>query len=291
MIALEMRKELVAADGPMWLDLAIELKEGSLIGITGPSGAGKTTILRALSGLLTPESGRIRVGDELWYSSDLGVNLRPQQREVGLLFQDYALFPHMTVRQNLEFATRDRRHVDELLALVELEALADRFPETLSNGQKQRVALARAVVRRPKLLLLDEPLSGLDPQMRRRLQDELLRLHRRFELTTILVSHDLAEVFRLCERVVRLERGMIVADGDPWQLVDEHETSHKFSFIGEVVDIRPADVVFLAVVAVGQQLIELVLTADDRLRIDVGQQVLIGSKAFNPVVKPVGEPL
>ncbi len=217
-IALRVRTPLSGPAGPFWLDVDLRIAPGSLVAITGPSGAGKTTLLRAAAGLARPAEARIRVGRTLWSDSAARVNLPTRKRSIGLVFQDYALFPNMTVRGNVDYAIGSRTHrdeVDELLQLVELEGLADAMPDRLSGGQKQRLALIRALARRPSLLMLDEPLSALDPAMRRKLQDDLLRLHRRFGTTTLLVSHDASEILRLADRVVRLEHGRVVFDGGP----------------------------------------------------------------------------
>jgi molybdate transport system ATP-binding protein len=217
-IALRVRTPLSGPAGPFWLDVELRIAPGSLVAITGPSGAGKTTLLRAAAGLTRPAEARIRVGRTLWSDSAARVNVPTRKRSIGLVFQDYALFPNMTVRGNVDYAIGSRTHrdeVDELLQLVELEGLADAMPDRLSGGQKQRLALIRALARRPSLLMLDEPLSALDPAMRRKLQDDLLRLHRRFGTTTLLVSHDASEILRLADRVVRLEHGLVVFDGRP----------------------------------------------------------------------------
>ena len=178
MISCEIEKTLKAPGGEMKLHLDLEFKKGELATLYGESGAGKTSTLRMLAGLLTPDRGRIVVGDRTWFDSDRKINLKPQERNLGFVFQDYALF----------------------------DELQDRKPETLSGGQKQRVALARALVGKPELLLLDEPLSALDAKIRTRLQDAILALHREFGLTTLLISHDLGEIHKLSDHVVELER-------------------------------------------------------------------------------------
>ncbi|MEJ2584188.1 MAG: ATP-binding cassette domain-containing protein [Robiginitalea sp.] len=194
MISCAIEKVLSAAGGEMKLHLELELKKGELITLYGESGAGKTSALRMLAGLLTPDRGRIVVGGHTWFDSEKNINLKPQQRNLGFVFQDYALFPHMTVRENLEYGARqgkDNALVSHLIEMVALGDLQNRKPDTLSGGQKQRVALARALVGKPELLLLDEPLSALDARIRSKLQDDILALHREFGLTTLLISHDL----------------------------------------------------------------------------------------------------
>ena len=285
MIELRLEKTLDTNSGRVPLRLDLLIAKGSLVAITGPSGGGKTTLLKIIAGLVRPETGQLRVDGELWVDATGGCQRPPQQRSVGMVFQDDALFPHMTVRQNLRYASDDRAFVDELLALVDLTPLAERYPQNLSGGQKQRVALARAVARRPQILLLDEPLSALDPQTRRRLQDALKTLHQRFALTTLLVSHDTAEIYRLAQRVLLLDAGQIISDGTPQATFLNRRTSHKFSFVGEVLAIEQVDTLYIATIVTGEQISEVVLTAQDVAQIAPGDTVLVGSKAFNPVVR------
>ncbi len=218
MIEIRIKKQLIVASGPTELEVDLQIPRGELLALTGPSGAGKTTLLRIVAGLLRPEQGFIQCEGVSWLDTRKRYALRPQDRNVGLVFQDYALFPNMTVRGNLCYALQrgeSRRLVDELMATTELTALAGRYPHQLSGGQQQRVALARALVRRPRLLLLDEPLSALDFPMRRRLQDYLREVHQQYELTTILVSHSKEEVKRLADRVIRMEEGKIIEPEAP----------------------------------------------------------------------------
>jgi molybdate transport system ATP-binding protein len=212
-------KALHTASGPRTLDVRLTLAPGELLAISGPSGAGKTTLLRLLAGLDRPDGGFIQAENQAWYSKERRQWLPPQQRPLGFVFQDYALFPNMTVRQNLAFAATGQpqatRIINELLETLELAELAERRPAVLSGGQQQRVALARALARRPRLLLLDEPLSALDLPTRLRLQQVLADVHRQFELTTILISHDPAEINRLATRVLELELGQVRRLGPP----------------------------------------------------------------------------
>jgi molybdate transport system ATP-binding protein len=270
----------------MRLRIDVQVPRGQLVALYGESGAGKTSTLRMLAGLMAPDSGRIAVGGKTWFDPASGVNLRPQQRGLGFVFQDYALFPHLTVRQNLEFGaeTGHKAGVDELIALVELGELQHRKPGTLSGGQKQRVALARALVRRPALLLLDEPLSALDLKIRLKLQDYLLRLHREYGLTTLLISHDLGEIHKLCDRVLVLERGEVVRDGTPAEVFLGNRISGKFRFTGEVLDIEPQEFLFLVTVRVQDQVVQVVALPSEVGGLTVGDRVLLASKAFNPVL-------
>ena len=234
MIATEIYQPLRTASGDAALDIVFTLGSGELVAFSGPSGSGKTTLLRILAGLLQPQRGKIRFFDQTWLDTVQHINLRPQERQAGIVFQDYALFPNMNVRQNLEYALQrgqDKTVIDELVAIMELEALLRQFPYQLSGGQQQRVALARALVRRPALLLLDEPLSALDSDLRARLQDYILEVHRLFKLTTILVSHDFQEIRKMADRMFRLENGRIVAEGGPEALLGRRPAKAPVEFI------------------------------------------------------------
>ena len=222
MLSLQITKPLHGAGGAMQLDLDLQIEAGSFVAITGTSGSGKTTFLRILAGLEMAE-GSIHFGESVWLSDRK--RLSPQERKVGLVFQDFALFPNMTVEGNLRYVRDDATWIERLLAMTELTTLRDRYPDKLSGGQKQRVALARALMHRPKLLLLDEPLSALDPQMRGTLREKILEVHREFGMTTLLVSHDTDEVAQMADRIVRLEHGNIVEDvrvdsSDPQMKID-----------------------------------------------------------------------
>jgi len=206
---------------PIPLDVEIECDGGELLALVGPSGSGKTTILRSIAGLYQPRSGFIHCGGETWLECEGGTNLSPQQRRIGFVFQDYALFPHQSALQNvttalshLDAAARDER-ARELLALVNLRGLERRLPDHLSGGQRQRVALARALAREPKILLLDEPFSAVDQITRRKLQQELVVLRRSIEIPIVLVTHDLYEAASLADRLYVVHRGKTLQNGAP----------------------------------------------------------------------------
>jgi molybdate transport system ATP-binding protein len=287
MIKLKVTKRLCTTTGNMDLSVDLAIKEQDFVTFFGKSGAGKTTLLRILAGLTLPDAGKIEVGNSVWFDSAQRINLPPQKRRIGFVFQDYALFPNMTVRENLAYAL-DKKNpchaVDELLEMVDLSGLENRRPDTLSGGQKQRVALARALVRSPEILLLDEPLSALDADMRIKLQDELLEIHRKFKLTTIMVSHDSAEIFKLSNRVVMLNAGAVIKQGAPSEVFPGSSISGKFKFSGQIANIQQNDVVYVLTVMVGNNLINVVATDEEVQGLAIGARVIVASKAFNPII-------
>jgi molybdate transport system ATP-binding protein len=286
MISIDLYKKLETADGSMVLQMQTELPIGSFITLYGPSGAGKTSTLRMLAGLLKPDKGTLMVNEVSWYDASRNINLRPQKRHIGYVFQDYALFPHMSVKENLEYghSAKSGISIDELLGLMELGSLANRKPQTLSGGQQQRVALARALAQQPEILLLDEPLAALDYKFRLKLQDYLYRIHREFNLTTIMVSHDISEISRLSDLVVVLDHGRIVKQGTPDKVFVNRQISGKFKFVGEVQKIEKQDIIYIVSVLVHSQLIKVVAQPTEMQGIDVGDKVMIASKAFNPII-------
>ncbi len=292
MLEIQLRKTLLSAQGTMLLDIDTNIESGKITTLFGTSGAGKTSILRMLAGLLAPEGGKVVINGRLWYDAAQGTALKPQQRSIGYVFQDYALFPNMTVRQNLEFAFSNKKEVrqnqaliGQLMELMELDELQNRKPVTLSGGQRQRVALARALVSKPDLLLLDEPLSALDQTMRQTLQNYLLQLHQEFNPTILLVSHDVGEIFKVSDQVLVLEQGRITRKGTPSQIFAQQQLSGKFQMVGKVVDIIAEDVVYIVAVLVGNQVVKVVADAQDVAALEVGNEVLLASKAFNPLIR------
>jgi len=230
MIYLKINKALHGAKGVMDLKLSLEIQKGEFVVLHGKSGSGKTTLLRVLAGLEEADA-IIKVDSEIW--QDASINLPVQKREIGFVSQNYALFENMTVEQNLLFVQKDRTLANHLLELAELTELKNRYPKNLSGGQKQRVSICRALMKKPKLLLLDEPLSALDPAMRTKLQQELKTLHKEFQTTTIMVSHNPSEIYHLATRVIELREGKIISDKEP--------QSDGFILDAEVVEIQKVD--------------------------------------------------
>ncbi len=241
MIEIDIKKELNTAHGKEELRVKIEIQNGDSVALFGKSGSGKTTLLRILAGLERPQSGKIVVDGVVWFDAKKKINLPPQKRGVGFVFQDYALFPHMSVYENLTFALSDKRElqrVDEILEIMEIQNLVNHKPSMLSGGQQQRVALARTLVNQPKILLLDEPLSALDTQMRHKLQSELLKVQSHFNLTTILVSHDIAEIIKLSKRLLELKNAQIVYDNTPLERFVKSKARGNFDALAEIVAMQ-----------------------------------------------------
>ncbi len=288
MIVLDLHKKLNANQGDMNLEVELSIAEGSFTAIQGKSGAGKTSLLRMIVGLMQPDRGAISVKRQPWFDNKAKINLEIQKRGVGYVFQDYALFPNMTVKENLEFALPkgdSKSIIQDLVELMELGDLQFLKPETLSGGQKQRVALARALVQQPKLLLLDEPLSALDTEMRSKLQYHVLTLHKEFNLTTLMVSHDNAEVLRLADNLIIMDSGKVIRQGKPAEVLGGSTVTGKFQFSGEVIGIKAEGVVSIITVMVAKELVRVVSDVEEATSLSVGDKVLVASKAFNPIIK------
>jgi iron(III) transport system ATP-binding protein len=216
-----------AANAPHVLsDISYTLPSGKFFGLLGPSGCGKTTLLRAIAGLDHPSKGDITMDGMAWFRGQDHSCLAPEKRNVGFLFQSYALWPHMSVAENVAFPLKMKKlpvdeiqaQVSKMLSKVGLEGFENRIPSSLSGGQQQRVALARALIQKPKLLLLDEPLSNLDASLRDSMREEIKRLHLEFKMTSIIVTHDWKDAEQLCDQVVVLNQGCIEQSGSPQQI-------------------------------------------------------------------------
>ncbi|MFV0482284.1 MAG: ATP-binding cassette domain-containing protein, partial [Campylobacteraceae bacterium] len=205
-----------------------------------------------------------------------------QKRKIGFVFQDYALFSNMSIENNLLYVNKDKDLAHHLLEITELIELKNRKPDTLSGGQKQRVALCRALMNRPKILLLDEPLSALDPKIRGKLQNEILSLHKEFNTTSILVSHDPSEIYKLSNKMVVLDFGKVVKNGTPTSVLLKTSGSQKFSFEGELLEIKKIDVILVAIISIGRQIVEIVISDDEAKNLKVGEIVRVSTKAFAP---------
>jgi len=286
MIYINIKKPLKGVIDDMELNIKLNIKKGEFLAITGESGSGKTTLLRILSGLERCE-GEIKVENEIWQNEK--IFLPPQKREIGYVFQDFALFPNMKVIDNLLYVRKDKEFAEYLLKINGIENLKDRFPSTLSGGQKQRVALCRALMRKPKILLLDEPFSALDEERREDLQEKLFIFHKKFNLTTIMVTHSSSEIYKLADKLLKLKYGKIIEYGDAKKLLINHKSSEKFLINGKVIDIIKIDVAYILVVSVGNNIVEIVMSENEIKNVKIGSKVTLLTKAFHPNIKVINE--
>jgi len=270
MIELDIKKTLDQFE----LEVKTTIKEGEFVALSGESGSGKTTLLRILAGLEKSQSF-INVEGVLW--QDEKSFLSPQKREIGYVFQDYALFENMSVLENLLYVQKDKKLAKYLLDITSLYELKDRSSKRLSGGQKQRVSLCRALMKRPKLLLMDEALSALDMQMRVKLQDEISKLHKEFKTTTIMVSHDKSEIYRLSDRVLVLKDGKLIEDG-------KVEQTLVSSFKAKVLDIKRVEDNMVVIISMGEQISKITISLKDAKNIQVGEEVTLDIKNLTPII-------
>ncbi len=225
---------------PVLRDFSLEVAAGEFLSLLGPSGCGKTTALRIIAGLLQPDSGSITIGGRYVYQAEQGYNLPPEERQVGMVFQSYALWPHMRVGENIAYPLKLRRYprqevqerVTKILDLVDLAGLEERYPHQLSGGQQQRVALARALVAEPLVLLLDEPLSNLDARLRERMRLELKDIQKRVGATIIYVTHDQLEALTMSDRVAVLHQGRLQQIDSPATIYERPRNTFIADFVG-----------------------------------------------------------
>ena len=268
-------------------DVSLSVGEGHTLALLGPSGCGKTTILRCVAGLETPERGHISIAGQVVFDSERGINLMPEQRELGVVFQSYAVWPHMTVAENVGFPLKVRKRpkseqrdrVARILEIVGLSAWHDKPATQLSGGQQQRVALARALVYEPRLVLFDEPMSNLDTQLRDQMRIELKVLQDRLGFTAIYVTHDHAEAFALAEIVAVMNRGRIETAGPPREVSFRPRTPFVARFLG--LNVRPGKALHTGDAKVGLCYAEVALSERITLR------GLIGDERAMPVGAPV----
>ena len=285
MIDFALQKRLHTADGEMQLQINVQVESGKFVSLYGSSGAGKTSVLRMLAGFMKPDNGYVEMNDKLWFHSDKRINIEPQQRKVGFVFQDYALFPNMNVKENIAFALNkngEKSFVDELLELTGLHNLSGRKTQTLSGGQKQRVALARAIAAKPSLLLLDEPLSAVDNTMRAQLQETLLQVHKRFQLTTVLVTHDMDEIIKLSDTVIHLEHGTIQQNTTPLQFFSNADSTS--SLTGNIISIEENEHQTFTIILLNNRILKINSTEHD-VNFLVGDKVEINYKNTTPLIR------
>jgi iron(III) transport system ATP-binding protein len=255
-------------------NFSLHVKDGEFVSFLGPSGCGKSTTLAAIAGLDRASGGSIRIGSRVCFDSAKGIHLPPEARGTGLVFQSYALWPHMTIAQNVAFplklrkvgAAEQKRRIEEVLDLVELGTFADRYPHQLSGGQQQRAALARTLVYKPDILLLDEPLSNLDAKLRDRSRVWLAELSTKLRMTTIYVTHDQVEALALSDRIVVMNGGHIAQIGTPQEIYEQPSDAFVADFIGTTNFIR-------GVAAEGRTGTQSLLLADGQL-MEMPEQVM-----------------
>jgi molybdate transport system ATP-binding protein len=235
-------------NAPIQAEFSCQMEAFSISVLYGPSGSGKTTILRCLAGLERPEQGSIQVGSQCWMEAQTNIHWSPQKRDVGFLFQEYALFPHLTVEQNISYGLKNRSRLErgrlsgEMLERFGLVGMGGRFPHQISGGQKQRVALARVLARRPQLLLLDEPLAALDIQIRDQVRRELRQMLADFAIPVILVTHDRVEALSLSDRLLVLDRGQILQNDAPDSVYRKPNSFAVAQMMG-IETIQPAQII------------------------------------------------
>ncbi|WP_209125282.1 ABC transporter ATP-binding protein [Alkalihalobacillus sp. BA299] len=220
---------------------SLEIKEGEFISFLGPSGCGKTTTLRMIAGFIDPTEGEIQIDEQVVFSKAKRIGLQPEERNIGMVFQSYAVWPHMTVYQNIAYPLKIKKvnkkamkeRVERMLDLVNLQDYKKRYPHELSGGQQQRVALARALIMEPSLLLLDEPLSNLDAKLREKMRAEIIDVQKRTGVTIVYVTHDQAEALSMSDRIVVMNKGVIQQIGSPEEIYKEPINSFVADFIGQ----------------------------------------------------------
>lgn len=280
--------------------LELVINDRDFITLLGPSGCGKTTTLRMIAGLETPTEGEIYIGGRLVFSSEKGVDVPPDKRDVGFLFQNYALWPHMTVCENITFGlenlkwdkARMQARADELMQMLKIEAYGARYPAELSGGQQQRVAIARTLATGPKTLFMDEPLSNLDAKLRMEMRTELKRLHLETDSTFVYVTHDQLEAMTLSTKICLLRDGRLQQYEPPLMVYNRPANSFAADFIGSPnINLLPA--VAAAVegrrIALDLQNLSLQFTACQEHSVTAGQRLLLGVRPENIVIGSAGE--
>lgn len=287
MLKADIQKKLSGQQGEMNLQISFELPNLQFLSLYGESGVGKTTILRCLSGLCSPDKGIIEYNGKILFDSQKKINIKPQQRNIGFMFQNYSLFPNMTIRQNLFYAAKKNYGnnskekedlINEFLQMSNLTQLADQKPSRLSGGQKQRVAFFNTLISGSKLLFFDEPFSALDLDMHKHLQNELKKFVERFQLTAILVSHNLSDIFKLSNRVIEIKKGKIFNDGSPSQvfLTDNHYKKFNAEIIAIETEAESCVITLLA----GNAPVKISIVKQEAENYSVGDQVQIDTKTF-----------
>ncbi len=283
MIDLQVQKQLRGASGDMNMQVKIQIPKGQLACLYGKSGAGKTSILRMIAGLASPDQGTITVDDTTWVDTRSATHIPIQDRNIGFVFQEYSLFPNMTVRGNLEFALHKKQHpkiITDLLDIMELGGIQQQRPQQLSGGQQQRVALARALVQQPKILLLDEPLSALDHGMRATLQKYIRTVHQEYQLTTLLISHDVPEILKMASYVYHIDQGQVIQEGTPLHVFDLNTPNPHTPYIGEIIEVHHRDSKVHLIVLLGKNSMTIYREMNANIPYKIGDDIEINALDF-----------
>ncbi|MBZ7927895.1 MULTISPECIES: sulfate/molybdate ABC transporter ATP-binding protein [Campylobacter] len=284
MLKLDLKHQINSKE----FEFKTQINQGEITAIFGESGAGKTTLLKIIAGLIKPNCGYLEVDNEIWFDSKKNINLSIQKRKIGFMFQDYALFPNMNVKENLSYANKNETKINEFLELMNLKELAKAYPKELSGGQAQRVALARALIREPKILLLDEPLSALDFKMRMNLQDELVKILHHFKITTLLVSHDIAEIYKLSHKIIEIQNGKIIKNLIKNEFFTQANLSAKLRLNATLLEVKKSDILIIFTLLLNQDIVKITLSEEEFLKdyqdVKIGDTLLLSIKAFNPII-------
>lgn len=239
MMEISVSKRLKDSEGLLQLNVTAAIKSGSVTALYGASGSGKTTLLRLITGLERPDEGYLRFEGAVWCDTSKNKMLSPKHRDIGYVSQSYDLFPNLTILENLKFAGSDidKALISQLMKATGIEAWQRQKPKNLSGGQRQRAALARALAQRPKILLLDEPFSALDMETSLSLQDYLLEIHKEWQLTIIVVSHRIADIYRLSDTVLTMESGSVSGQGTPLQVFAKKRSADNSILEGQILEI------------------------------------------------------
>jgi molybdate transport system ATP-binding protein len=284
MMNISLKKHYPSTDSSFFMDIRLSIEKGEFVSLRGPSGSGKTTLLRMIAGLEEPDSGCILNNGEIWYDSNKKQKMPTMKRNIGFVFQDYALFPNMTIYQNIAYGNKNKNKIDYWIQNFHLGGLENRRPDRLSGGQKQRAAIARAFASERELLLLDEPLSALDQNLRACLRTKIRDLCRLENHTVIMVSHDLADSYLLSSRVIGINNGNVEMNISPDKLFNTGDSSRKLSFNAEVLKIIESDVLIVLQLSIDNTAGEVVVTRSDADGLKVGDRIRISAKAFNPII-------
>lgn len=237
LLNLDLQKKLYRTEGERELRVQLNLDTGDFVAVYGPSGIGKTTLLRMIAGLSEADAGFLSVNKVCWFDKKKKIKVSPQKRKVGFVFQDYALFPNMSILENLRFANPNAALIQKLLKETNLEVLKDKKPTQLSGGQQQRVALARALVVESPILLLDEPLSALDHSLRQEMQGLIAELHEKYQRTTLMVSHDIPEIINLANKLLVIQDADTILYDNPKAYFEKENLLHEIEEMGIVLAI------------------------------------------------------